>query len=48
MKHQLDLSSQVTMFPSNGKEQWNQLMNRMKVIHDQKESLQENWTPTSP
>lgn len=48
MKHQLDLSSQVTMFPSNGKEQWNQLMNRMKVIHDQKESLQEKLDAYKP
>ena len=40
VKHQLDLSQQVKMFPSNGKEQWNQLMNRMKLIHDQKESVQ--------
>lgn len=40
IKRQLDLSEQVKMFPSNGKEQWNQLMNRMKVIHEQKESLQ--------
>lgn len=47
-KHQLDLSSQVTMFPSNGKEQWNQLMNRMKVIHDQKESLQEKLDAYKP
>lgn len=48
VKHQLDLSSQVTMFPSNGKEQWNQLMNRMKVIHDQKESLQEKLDAYKP
>lgn len=48
VKHQLDLSSQVTMFPSNGKEQWNQLMNRMKVIHDQKESLQEKLGAYKP
>lgn len=40
VKRQLDLSEQVTMFPANGKEQWNQLMNRMNVLHDQKESLQ--------
>lgn len=48
VKHQLDLSSQVTIFPSNGKEQWNQLMNRMKVIHDQKESLQEKLDAYKP
>ena len=48
VKHQLDLSSQVTMFPSNGKEQWNQLMNRMKVIHDQKESLQKKLDAYKP
>ena len=48
VKHQLDVSSQVTMFPSNGKEQWNQLMNRMKVIHDQKESLQEKLDAYKP
>ncbi|MEE0029123.1 MAG: hypothetical protein U0I99_02970, partial [Dialister sp.] len=48
IKHQLDLSSQVKMFPSNGKEQWNQLMNRMKVIHDQKASLQEKLDEYTP
>lgn len=48
IKRQLDLSSQVKMFPSNGKEQWNQLMNRMKVIHDQKESLQEKLDAYQP
>lgn len=48
VKHQLDLSSQVTMFPTNGKEQWNQLMNRMKVIHDQKESLQKKLDAYKP
>ena len=48
IKRQLDLSSQVKMFPSNGKEQWNQLMNRMKVIHDQKESLQEKLDAYHP
>ena len=48
IKHQLDLSSQVRMFPSNGKEQWNQLMNRMKVIHDQKASLQEKLDEYTP
>ena len=48
VKAQLDLSSQVKMFPSNGKEQWNQLMNRMKVIHEQKESLQEKLDEYTP
>ncbi len=48
VKEQLDLSSQVKMFPSNGKEQWNQLMNRMKVIHEQKESLQEKLDEYKP
>ena len=48
IKRQLDLSSQVKMFPSNGKEQWNQLMNRMKVIHDQKASLQEKLDEYTP
>ncbi len=36
------------MFPSNGKEQWNQLMNRMKVIHDQKASLQKKLDEYTP
>lgn len=48
VKHQLDLSQQVRMFPSNGKEQWNQLMNRMKVIHDQKITLQEKLDAYHP
>ena len=48
VKAQLNLSSQVKMFPSNGKEQWNQLMNRMKVIHEQKESLQEKLDEYTP
>lgn len=48
IKHQLDLSSQVKMFPSNGKEQWNRLMNRMKVIHDQKELVQEKIDQYTP
>ena len=48
VKHQLDLSQQVRMFPSNGKEQWNQLMNRMKVIHDQKMILQEKLDAYHP
>ena len=48
IKRQLELSQQVKMFPSNGKEQWNQLMNRMKVIHDQKESLQEKLDAYQP
>lgn len=48
IKRQLELSSQVKMFPSNGKEQWNQLMNRMKVIHEQKESLQEKLDAYQP
>lgn len=48
IKHQLALSADVQMFPSNGKEQWNQLMNRMKVIHDQKKPLQEKIDAYQP
>ncbi len=48
VKHQLELSSQVKMFPTNGKEQWNHLMNRMKVIHDQKISLKEKLDDYKP
>lgn len=40
IRHRLDLSEQVKMFPANGKEQWNNLMSRMAVIRDQKEKLQ--------
>lgn len=39
---------QVKMFPTNGKDKWNEIMNRMKSIHDQKESLQaklDEYTP---
>lgn len=48
IKRQLDLSMQVKMFPTNGKDKWNEIMNRMKSIHDQKESLQakiDEYTP---
>ncbi len=48
IKKQLALSEQVKMFPTNGKEQWNQLMNRMKVIHDQKEALQPKLDAYTP
>ena len=48
VKRQMELSEQVTMFPSNGKEQWNKLMNRMKVLHDQKTVLQEKLDEYSP
>lgn len=48
IKRGLDLSKEVKVFPSNGKEQWNKLMGRMKVIHEQKEALQgkiDSYTP---
>lgn len=41
IKKQLDLSEGVKVFPTGGREHWNKLMQRMKVIHDQKESVQE-------
>lgn len=41
IKHQLALSEQVKLFPKNGKEQWNQLMSRMEVLHDQRQALQQ-------
>lgn len=48
LKKQLDLSEQVKVFPSNGKEQWNRLMNHMKVIHEQQELLKEKLTEYKP
>lgn len=48
IKRQLDLSEQIKVFPSNGKEQWNQLMNQMKVIHDQKIPLQDKLDAYQP
>lgn len=40
IKKQLDLSEGVKVFPAGGREHWNKLMQRMRVIHDQKESVQ--------
>lgn len=48
IRRRLDLSEQVKMFPSNGKEQWNNLVSRMKVIHDQKGQLQEKLGEYTP
>lgn len=48
IKRQLLLSEQVKMFPKNGKEQWNQLMSRMEVIHDQREQLQKKLDEYTP
>lgn len=48
IKHQLALSEQVKMFPKNGKEQWNQLMSRMEVLHDQREALQKKIDEYTP
>lgn len=48
IKKQLDLSEEVKVFPAGGRDHWNQLMQRMKVVHDQKESVQEkigDYTP---
>ena len=40
IKRQLQLSEQVKLFPSNGKEQWGHLVSRMKLIREQQEVLQ--------
>ncbi len=48
IKRQLLLSEQVKLFPKNGKEQWNQLMSRMEVIHDQREQLQKKLDEYTP
>lgn len=48
IKHQLALSEQVKMFPKNGKEQWNQLMSRMEVLHDQRQALQKKLDEYTP
>lgn len=40
IKRQLQLSEQVKLFPSNGKEQWRHLVSRMKVIKEQEAALQ--------
>ena len=39
IRRRLDLSEQVKHFPKNGKEQWNQLMSRMELLHEQKAEL---------
>ncbi len=48
IKRQLLLSEQVKLFPTNGKEQWNHLVNRMKVIKEQKDSLQGKLSEYQP
>lgn len=48
IKRQLALSEQVKLFPKNGKEQWNQLMNRMETIHGQREALAEKLAGYTP
>lgn len=48
IKRQLSLSEQIKVFPSNGKERWNRLMSRMKVINEQKEVLQEKLEEYKP
>ena len=48
IKRRLALGEQVKMFPKNGKEQWNQLMSRMEVIHDQREQLQKKLDEYTP
>lgn len=48
IRRQLLLSEQVKLFPKNGKEQWNQLMSRMEVIHDQREQLQKKLDAYTP
>lgn len=48
IKRQLALSEQVKLFPKNGKEQWNQLMSRMEMIHDQREQLQKKLDEYTP
>ncbi len=48
IKRQLLLSEQVKLFPKNGKDQWNQLMSRMEVLHDQKVKLQKKLDEYRP
>lgn len=48
IKRQLSLSEQVRLFPKNGKEQWNQLMNRMETLHDQRQALQKKLDAYTP
>lgn len=48
IKRQLLLGEQVKMFPKDGKEQWNQLMSRMELLHDQKTQLQEKLNSYTP
>lgn len=48
LKKQIDLSEKVKVFPSNGKEQWNRLMNDMKVIHEQQEALKVKLSEYKP
>jgi len=48
IKRQLELSEQVKMFPTNGKEQWEHLVSRMNVLRKQREALQprlDEYTP---
>ena len=48
IRRRLDLSEQVKHFPKNGKEQWNQLMSRMALLHEQKEQLDEKLAEHTP
>ncbi len=48
IRRRLDLSEQVKHFPKNGKEQWNQLMSRMALLHEQKEQLDAKLAEHTP
>ena len=48
IRRQLDLSEKVKHFPQNGKEQWNGLMNRMQILHEQKEELEKKLAEHTP
>ncbi len=48
IRRRLDLSEQVKHFPKNGKEQWNGLMSRMALLHEQKEQLDEKLAEHTP
>ena len=48
IKKQLEISRQVKTFPSHGKERWNEIINEMKVIDDQRKILQEKISAYEP
>lgn len=48
IRRKLDLSEQVKHFPQNGKDQWNQLMNRMEILHEQKAELDKKLAEHTP